>query len=353
MHLQGSSRYRGFSKAAWFCLLLSSVGCGTHSTAPVAAPAAGGTTGTANSAPAGPVMGYVWDTAAGGLRTIVGLPGASYLGSATFNDGSYSGAVVCRKGTFALLTGTQGQVYFVDLPAGQPIQATAKLSAKQHIAISPSCNSALVYSSDSKEAFLLQGFSGSPTSKTITTPEHLIMAAVADSGAVLTASTLADGTVSVDAIRADGSAAAKLASLSKFGGFTFIASTENALIADTATNTLWLQAGLATSSISQVAGVADGVESPTSVGSSADARWAVVMNDAGSILRIDLSKQVRPEKITCSCSPTNLVPLSGNLIFRMTDAGAGPVWAFDGDLATARVVFVPGSKAAVAAGAVR
>jgi hypothetical protein len=36
-----------------------------------------------------------------------------------------------------------------------------------------------------------------------------------------------------------------------------------------------------------------------------------------------------------------LLPMSGNLVFRLNELGSGPLWVFDGDMASSRVMFVP------------
>jgi hypothetical protein len=84
---------------------------------------------------------------------------------------------------------------------------------------------------------------------------------------------------------------------------------------------------------------------------SADGHAAAVANQAGTIVRIDLSGQTSPERTTCACSPTELQPLAGNLVFRLNEAGTGTVWAYDGDAPRPRVVFIPTDQPATRASA--
>jgi len=43
----------------------------------------------------------------------------------------------------------------------------------------------------------------------------------------------------------------------------------------------------------------------------------------------------------CNCAPSQLTPLSGKAVFRLTEPSSGPMWLFDADAAEPRIVFVP------------
>jgi hypothetical protein len=327
------------------CLLFGLAGCATQS--PMPSTGSSSTTAVANTVTSGPTLGYAWDKASGGLRPIVGLPGAAYLGAPVFSSGTYSTGIACAQKKLALLTGGKGEIYVVNLPAGNPVELTGQLSAKQQIVFSPGCVNALVYAADTSTVFLLQGVSTAPTVKTVqlASSRSVVGAAVADSGAILVASSQSGGGVSVDGVRADGSSAPSIASLSGYGGLAFLPNVDNALIVDAAKNILWLQSGLVNGTgLTQIAAAGDGLTQPSAVGSSADSRYAIVLNNQSSILRIDISKKSAPVSVACNCSPSELVPLSGNLVFRLNEVGVDTLWAFDGDAPSSRVVFIPGIK---------
>lgn len=348
-------------KRIWQCwrilvtvgLLLEITGCATHQPA---SPSSGGSTAVASTVTSGPILGYLWDKAADALRPIIGLPGASYLGQPVLTSGGYTSGTACAQKNFALLTGSKGDISIASLPAGVGVQLAPELSAAQKIVISPACASALVYAAGSAQVLLIQGLPGSPTVKTIDLggSRQIVSAAVADTGSVLLASLQPSNSVTIDAIRSDGTLVPSLTALSAFGGMAFLPNADSAIFADAARNTVWLQNKLdAGVTPAQLAAGADGVAQPMAVAVSADAKWAVVLNSGSSILKLDLSKKLGPQKISCACSASELTPLAGNLTFRLSEAGAGPVWAFDGDAAEPRVVFIPGMQHASLTGAVK
>lgn len=334
-------------------LIVGISGCATHPS-----PSASGGAGTvvASTVTTGPIMGYLWDQNEAGLRPIVGVPGAGYLGPPMFSTGAYTAATACSAKKFALLTGTKGDISIASLPAGAPLQLAPQLSPTQQMAISPGCTVALVYAAGNAQMLLVQGLPASPVVKTVefAGSKQIVSAAVADSGAILVAALQPGGAVAVDAIRADGTRIPSLASLSAFGGFAFLPNADGALIADAGKNTVSIYGALdPNSTVTQIAGGADGVAQPMAIAASADGKLAVVLNGGSSILRLDLSKKIAPQKLSCNCSASQLTPLSGNLVFRLNETNAGPLWAFDGDAATPRVVFIPGAQHASLTGAVK
>jgi hypothetical protein len=322
-------------------LLLSATGCSV--TGPISTPASSlPVTSATTKVASGPVLGYLWDAVAGGLRPISGLPGAAREGAALYNDGTFSAATACSQKSYALLTAKTGTVSFTTLPSGEPAQIAAKLSAKQQIVLSPSCSSALLYAPDTSTATLILSLPSAPQAKSIALPAQgtLLGAAVADSGSILIASAQADGSAVIQSIVSGTTSPASIGVLSRYGGMSFLPQTDQALFADAARNTLLLASQITGNiALAQIAGPADGISQPVAVASSADGRTAVVAGSA--IVRIDLSGQTASLKIACQCSPSELAPLSGNLIFRLNEPGSGTVWTFDGDSPASRIVFLP------------
>ena len=273
------------------------------------------------------------------------IPGAAHEDAATFNDGTFSGAIACAQKSYALLTAKTSSVSLASLPSGEPTQIAAKLSGKQQIQLSPSCSSALIYASDTASGILILGLPANPLTKTIplSTQGSIVGAAVADSGSVLVATARADGSAVIQAIVSGSNSATPLTVLSRYGGMSFLPQADQALLADAAKNAVMLTSQITGNlSLTQIAGSADGVSQPIAVASSTDGHTAVVANSSGTaIVRIDLSRQTSPVKVACQCSPSELVPLSGNLAFRLNEPGSGTVWAFDGDSPTSRILFLP------------
>jgi hypothetical protein len=324
--------------------LFSLIGCGVTAPTLSSTSSPSGTAKVATVA-SGPTLGYLWDPAAGGLRVVYGLPGAAHEGAATYDSGTFSGATVCSPKSFALLLAKTGSVSLTSLPVGEPAQVAAKLSATQQVLLSPSCSSALIYAPDAANGFLIQGLPSKPqtTQILLSASGSILGAAVADSGSVLVATVGADGSAIIQAIASGSKSANSVGVLSKYGGMVFLPQSDKALLADAAKNVVILASQITGNiSLAPIAGSVDGVSQPVAVASSADGLTAVVANSSGpAILRIDLSQQTSPVKIACNCSPSELVPLSGNLVFRLNEPGTGTVWAFDGDSSTSRTVFLP------------
>ncbi|MGA7314567.1 MAG: hypothetical protein WBX22_11420 [Silvibacterium sp.] len=348
------------SQRLGFCLALASflsvIGCAvTPGNPPPLSSAAGASSAAGTSAVAsGPVLGYGWDQTAVGLRPIFGVPGAAQFGSPVFGGATYNGAGVCADKKYAVLTASNGQAFLALLPSGVPQQIADHLSAKEQIVISPSCSAALLYASGASSALVILGLPGTPKVQVLDLSRAgLVTAAtVSDSGLVLVAASQTTGGFNVQAVSADGTAS-EVTAVGGLGGMAFLPSTQNALIADAARNTISLASNLpGNTALNIVATTADHVMQPAAIASSADGRWLIVANQNGAaILRLDLTRQTPPAQIACNCMAAKLVPLNGNSTFLLSDVTSGPVWTFDGDAPSPRIVFVPAiNKSAGAAG---
>jgi hypothetical protein len=335
--------------------IIGLIGCGTTSAVTSPMPSLPSTTATSNVA-TGAVLGYAWDQSAAGLRPILGVPGAAQFGSPVFGGAGYNSARACPGKKFALLTNSSGQASIAPLPSGVPVQIADHLSAKEQIAISPSCSAALLYASGSSSAVLVQGLPASPKAQSLDLSQAgaVTSAVVSDTGLVLVASGQTAGAVSVQAVSADGTAM-QVTTVAGLGGMAFLPSSQNALIGDTGRSTIWLASGLpASTSLNRVATSSDGVTQPTAVASSSDGRWLIVANQNGaSILRLDLTRQSAPAQVACNCTATKLAPLTGNSTFLLSDLTSGPLWTFDGDSPSPRILFIPAVKSSSAAGVTR
>lgn len=324
-------------------LLLQIAGCGS---APVST--FSGNSGMSSNVAAGPMLASWWDASAGGLRTVYGVAGAAYQGPAVYKDGEYAGAGVCMRAHIALLTTTSGALYVADLRQGVPAQVTGQGIPQAQIVFSPSCAAALAYRSGATGALLVQRLLLSSRGATaVTIPANTTSLAVSDTGSILV-SVPGTGGVSTIQFLAGGSGAFQtVTQLSQLGGMAFLPGSDSALLADAGKNTVAEASQLsADTSFSQVAGASAGVAHPVAVAISADGHTAAVANQAGSILRIDISGQAAPVQAACPCVPSELQPLAGNFVFRLNEAGAGTVWAYDGDAARPRVVFIPTDQVA-------
>jgi hypothetical protein len=166
-------------------------------------------------------------------------------------------------------------------------------------------------------------------------------AAISDAGTLLLATSASNGSVAVTAINAGG-ARTNLATLTGFGGMSFIAGSEDSLIADSAANTV---ARYHSGAAVTLATHANGLNQPFAVAASQDGHWAVAVDKAdASLLRIDLTGATPPAQSTCACSPNQLSALSGNAVFELAAPAAAPGWMIEADSPTARVLFIPPAR---------
>lgn len=310
--------------------------------------------GSANAnPPAGAIAGYIWDSRVHGLRPLSGTLGAAHLESA-LSGPELRSATPCPSYGFALGDDASGGVFTIALPSGQSTKLGDAVSADQQLILSPSCDNGLVYSLSRGSGLLISGLPSSAHVQSIalTTSGPLISAAVSDSGAILVAKPNSDGTASLEIVSPSGAAQALSSSLRKIGGMTFLPSSDSAIVADSATNTIYFGRQLSSGpSFAVIATSAQGIRSPRAVASSADGHFAFVVNGAGNnLVRIDLTSTAAPLPIACGCSPTELIPLAGNAGYQITDATAGVIFALNGDGQTPRTVFIPTDKAGAAAG---
>ena len=339
-------RYRLWSLAVSL-LALQIAGCGST---PISR-SAGNPAGTTNTIASGPILGSWWDSSAGGLRTVYGVAGAAYQGPPVYNDGEYAGAAVCMRANIALLTTASGALYLTNVRQGTPTLVTNQGIPNGQTVFSPSCASALSYRPGTAGALLIHGLlSVSRTTVPLVLPITATSAAVSDAGSIVVSAPGANGSASIQFLASGSDTFQPIAQLSKFGGMAFLPSAETALLADAGKNTVVEASQMSTDpTLTQIAGGSSGIAHPVAVAASADGHAAAVANQDGSILRIDLSGDSAAVHTTCSCSPTELQPVAGNLSFRLNEAGTGTVWAYDGDAFRPRVVFIPTDQVATRA----
>lgn len=315
----------------------------------------GTTTTASNQAASGPMLGAWWDSDRKGLRATYGVLGAAQQGPPAYADGTYSGAAVCGRKSFAILTSPSGEMSFAHLPLGRPSVIATNGPPSPAIAFSPSCATLIAYAHGSSKALLIQGLPSAPKVAAVTLPAGLEDVRVSDAGAILVAVPATDGATAIKVLAPGSATAQPVTVLSRFGGMAFLPGSDSAVLADAAANTV-LEASHLTGNLSlaQIAGESDGVANPVAAAASADGRWVAVANSNGSsVLRLDLAGQTAPLRALCRCTPTELDPLAGNLAFRITEPGSGTVWAFDGNGPEPRIVFLPAEPLSTGQGARR
>jgi len=283
-------------------------------------------------------MGLIWNSGDATLRTLAGVPGSTQLGSALFPVGAYSSGAFAPLTQTALLIDPKGNLQILILPSLVPSTVAQNLSPTSVIAFAPRGGFAAVFAQGSTSVLLVTGLPQTPAVSVLNASTAIQGASVSDAGTLLLATRAGSSGVTVTSISAGGTRAS-LASLAGYGGMSFIAGSEDSLIADSAANTLArYHNGVATVLATHV----NGLNQPFAVGASQDGHWAVTADQAdGSLLRVDLTGATPPAQSTCACTPTQLSTLSGNAVFELAAPAGAPGWMIEADSPTARVLFIP------------
>ena len=123
----------------------------------------------------------------------------------------------------------------------------------------------------------------------------------------------------------------------------FIGASTDLLLADDQDDTVSLVQDVSGSALSRVlAGAVDGIAGPVGLNVTLDRNLVVVANGrSGSIFVFDPNGATRAT-YTCPCTPSGLNRLNGNSVFLLNGVSDhSPLWLFDGDNATPRILFIP------------
>lgn len=276
-----------------------------------------------------PVLGYVYDGSAGGVRAVMGVPGAAGLEGAF----DWPGGLVelAPRRSFGLLI--QNGLHLIEWTLGAP--ALRRLSEPAegpgHIAFAPVGKVAAVYWELPGRLEVWVGLPENPERKwsaVIDEPQpDGASLAVSDDGArvawidggKLWIVSAASGPRAVSGVRGATAAAFRPAS------HQLILTFENGAEA------LLLEAS---------GGLADRLEPADYASFSADGRSVILASrESGRVVWIDLQSRARQET-SCSCRPDGLFPLRGNAVFRLSSAIKGGFPVFDGDSGEPRIVLV-------------
>ncbi len=319
------------------CLSLLAVGgCGSG----LRSSSSAGSLASPLAVSAAPKLGYAWNQKDKTLRPIVGVPGAAQFGESVTSAGTYEQGAADPTGSFAVLLGDSQSIYTMSLPSGAPVLLSAKAAATSQIIFSPQGTWAFVFPKGGTEGQLLTQLSGTSQSRSIAFTAPLADAVVSDAGTVAAAQQASSG-VAVQVTATSGTTVS-MPALKGLGGMSFIAGTEDLLLADAGANSLLRVRSASTSPASSVLATAGLLKSPVSIATSRTARWAVIANGGdASVVRVDLSGSTAAQRTVCACQPSLVSQLSGDGAFRLTALQDGPVWIGDASKPAFPVLFIP------------
>jgi len=290
----------------------------------------------------GPVAGYVFDGTA--LRPIAGVPGGATLGGALSLGLAASAAVVSPQLDSAIVTAKDGPVHLFRLSGNSATEVAwnGAPSWPGRVVYSPSGTAAAIYAS--RRVQVVSGLPNSPVlafgAELSPMPEMLTrqtipaapqaMAVSDDAAYLLVAS---EGRLRL--LGASGSSSVVFE-----GGrgisVAFAPGSHTAAVLSGAGPWLDVFPDVSAAPTKRIA--APGLAEPAGLAFSADGKLILAATRAGkSVTNFDLAGDVTA--LDCACTPTGVTRM-GNL-FRLTDAGSGPVWLVDTGANPARIVFVP------------
>ena len=296
----------------------------------------------------GAVAGYVFDGAA--LRPIAGVPGGATLGEAVGLGLTVSAAVVSPQLDSAIVTSSDGSLHLFRLSGSSATEVAwngvpGELShGPARVVYSPSGTAAAIYSPG-----LLQVVSGLPNSALATfglaqlnipalrSPNeraNVAPAAVAVSDDAAWLLVASEGRVHL--LGASGSSSVLVEGV-RGVSVAFAPGGHAAAVLNGAGPWLDVFPDVSVAASQRIPAL--GLAELAGLAFSADGRMAVAASRAGkSVTVFNLAAGVATT-LDCNCAPTGVSRL-GNL-FRLTDAGSGPVWMVDAGASPARIVFVP------------
>jgi len=295
---------------------------------------------------AGPVLGFVYDPA-NGLQPVLGVPGAATVGPPLELTSDFSRAVISPRQDYALAV-SASTPNLLRVSMGHRVsveQFGIPLSGSGLIALSPTGSAAAVHDPDRNRIQVISGIPSAPVLARefdlATFAGALATLAVSDDANMMIAGFSEVEENAVVALGSEG-AVRFLTAPGRATAATFLPGSRDAIIADGPASRIYLvRDALGSGEMTLLASPEQEILGPIAVAVSRDGKRAFAASGRGGRLAlIDLAAGT-VSAIPCSCSPSELAPLNGNAVFRLTPPTAGPMWLLDADAAEPRIVFVP------------
>jgi hypothetical protein len=287
----------------------------------------------------GPVAGYVFDKAARALRPVLGLPGASSLGSPINWRNRVDQAFIAPKLDSAVGVTSEGAFRLFRVRDGivteLAVSGLAQASPPYSVAFSPSGSSVALYAANRVQ--LVSGLPDAPVvggSIDLTAAGVPSALAVSDDARALLVSV--NTSVRFFELYAD---MGKLIDTAPGAQVAFAVGGHDAAVADSGVGVVLFR-DLAGDGASQViAPPGENTAAFTALAFSADGKALYLASAAAqTVTQLDLTAGALT-RIPCSCSPTALARMGS--VFRLTELGGDPLWLLDAPESSPRIVFVP------------
>jgi hypothetical protein len=296
----------------------------------------------------GPIQGLVFDHIHGGLRPVLGFPGASTLGGIVEVGISISQAWISPQRSFVLAEIKDSKEIALLDPSGDPVEMSSLGVAKpgpDQVVFSPTGASVVFHHRATRSIQLITGLPSAPSLVAeidiSSLSESLSAMAVSDdAGAVLLGVFEAEaGAVYVVNKRQE---VVPISVMGQASAISFLSNTRDALITDRRNHELLL--------IRDVTGMAerltlaaerDGILGPVAVQVSDDNKRILIANSESSTVTVLQLDDGVIKQVPCAKAPSGLYRLGGPSVFRLTDFSEEPLLLLDGGAEEPRALFVP------------
>ncbi|MEB2362288.1 MAG: hypothetical protein HUU41_00010 [Bryobacteraceae bacterium] len=301
-----------------------------------------GAAGAESAAMRGPVSGYVFDSESGSVRPVLGMPGSSTVGDPLPSETAIGRATISTEQDFAIVLAGESRtpaVLNLGDPLGKPVMIQGLAPGDYSIALSPSGKAVALLEAESGAIHIVERIASAPGADAAirvpgaSSPSRL---AISDDGARLLVVTR-DGDSDVLTLLDNGGNVLSSTRLGDVAAAEFLFDSHDALVADRARRELLL-AGAAGIRLLLDSSV---LVEPVAVAASRHNRRAVVA-DAKSQAVVSVGLDGEGVLVTaCPCEISGLQRFQGDAVFLLTSTSSKPMWVFDGDATSPRVVFVP------------
>ncbi|MGH9719622.1 MAG: hypothetical protein ACRD8O_05380 [Bryobacteraceae bacterium] len=276
----------------------------------------------------GPSLGWVFDSAAGQFRAVLGIPGASILGDPAPLDARIRRAAILPGQDYALISVEGGPASLADLRSGAMRPIPGAIEDADRILLSPSGTAAILISTRAGRAQALSGLPAGPAVRRELDASGLL--AISDSGDLVLAAR--DG--ALDLLSTD-AAPKRLIVLEQISAAAFFDGSSDIAVADRARREVYL---IRHGEIRMIASSGDGLGEPLSLAAS---KGRIVAGFGKSVALIDPAG-APPVLFECACPVDSLAALDGANVFGLHAASfEEPLWLLEAAPAAPRIVFVP------------
>jgi len=297
----------------------------------------------------GPTLGFVPDSSQKTLAPVLGIPGASMLGTPISFSGNVDAVTLSPGQDFALavertLPGNEdasaGYLMVVDFTKpGFPTDwiRGGDTRGDSLISISPSGTAAVLYERDSRRVRFIRGLPGSARVQGEIdfrgSEAEVSGLAVGDDGFVCLVAT-SDGMWAVDR-----NGFVWQIPLENPRAAAFLPNRRDAIVTDDATHTAYRLSSIGQDNVLSALSFAGETETFRAASISEDSRSAFLASDSGEIQIVDLGTQY-VTRVSCGCKPTVVERLKGTSLFRLTESTSEPIATLDASTSIPRILLI-------------